>query len=70
MRKLNYRNLETLETTTSYAIAQDWKRKETFFTEEPAPKGQEERELDEKAAELNKGKKWNLPRKKGIFAEK
>ena len=55
MRKLNYRNTETGETTTAYAIAQGWKRKETFFTEEVAPKGQEERELDERAAELNKG---------------
>lgn len=64
MRKLNYRNLDTAETTTLYAIAQGWKRKETFFTEEPAPKGQEERELDERAAELNKGRIINGVRQK------
>ena len=56
MRKLNYRNLETAETTTSYEVASEWKHRETFFTEEPAPKGQEERELDERAAELNREK--------------
>lgn len=55
MRKLNYRNIETGETTTIYEIAKDW-RKVTFFTDEPAPKGQEERELEERAKEANKDK--------------
>ena len=56
MRKLNYRNNDTFETTSVYEVAKNWKNKTVFFTETEAPKGSEEIEENEKAKNANKGK--------------
>ena len=56
MRKLNNVNKVTKEVTTSYEVAKNWKEKDIFFTDVPAPKGSEEIKENEKAKNANIGK--------------